>query len=681
MDKHENLNLNESLDKDDAQGNIEESKTEKSETQELQANKSDTSLVKNEELTKVEESENIKNEEEFVLLPDYDDSENIDSSEYDDEDDMGSSDEEEGALVDYSTQSKEELLNALKQLLREKPVNSIKRDVEEIKKQYYRLRNNEVESIKRKFIATGEDEINFEIPKDTDEAYLKELLEDYRKLKSDYLEALEQVKYDNLARKKEIIDKIGILANGEESLNNTFNEFKDLQRQWNEIGPVPHSESKDLWHSFNLQVERFYDYIKINNELRDLDFKKNLEFKVELCEKSESLLLEANIVEAYKKLQDFHNLWRETGPVTLKNREEIWERFQVITREINKRHQEHFIKIKEEREMNLKQKEVLCEHAEALAKQERRTIKDWNEQTRQILDFQKMWKTIGMVPSSVNTPVYNRFRAACNKFFEEKKDYFLKIREEQNNNLQLKTDLCIQAESMQDSTDWKKTTDTFLSLQKKWKTIGPVPQKQNEYIWKRFRKACNHFFEAKSEFFKNRQLELNDNLKAKEKLIAEIKAYEPSKDHSENVQKIKEFQNKWTEIGFVAFRDKENLQKDYREAIDFLYKKLNMSKDVVDLTKYRERMELFGEGRELEKLRKERSFILQKMKAIESDITLWENNLSFFSGSAGDLLKDVNKKLEKAREELENLAEKKKIIDLTERTIKNETKKENEKND
>lgn len=679
MDKHENLNLNENLDKDIAQGNIEESKAEKSETPELQTNESDDNIIDNEESTKVDEPKSKNNQEEFVLLPDYDDSENIDSSDDDNDDDIESSNDEDVLAVDYSNLSKEDLLNTLKQLLREKPVNRIKRDVEEIKKHYYRLRNNEVEAIKRKFIDTGEDEINFEIPKDTDEAYLKELLEDYRKLKTEYLEALEQVKLDNLARKKEIIEKIGILANGEESLNNTFNEFKDLQKQWNDIGPVPHSESKDLWHSFNLQVERFYDYIKINNELRDLDFRKNLEFKVELCEKAESLLLESSIVEAYKKLQDLHNLWRETGPVPLKDREEIWERFQVITREINKRHQEHFIKIKEEREMNLRQKEVLCEHAESLAKQERKSIKDWNEQTRQILDFQKMWKTIGMVPSSVNTPVYNRFRTACNKFFEEKKEYFLKIREEQNNNLQLKTDLCVQAESMQDSTDWKKTTDAFLSLQKKWKTIGPVPQKQNEIIWKRFRKACNHFFEAKSDFFKNRQLELNDNLEAKEKLIAEIKSYEPSKDHSENVQKIKEFQNKWTEIGFVAFREKEKLQKEYRDAIDFLYKKLNMSKDVVDLTKYRERMELFGEGRELEKLRKERSFILQKMKAIESDITLWENNLSFFSGSAGDLLKDVNKKLEKARLELENLAEKKKIIDLTERTIKNETKRENEK--
>ncbi|MDD4234922.1 MAG: DUF349 domain-containing protein [Bacteroidales bacterium] len=679
MDNHENLNLNEEIGNESSQGNVSGTSANKQEEHKT-AKDVTNNVVKKDKATSTNISKSERKSDEFVILPEEDDSENIETQEDEIDDDTDVQGDEQNN-IDYSSLSKEELLVVLNQLLREKPVSSIKRDVEEIKKHYYRLRNDEIESIKNKFIATGEDEINFEVPKDTDEAYFKELLEDYRKLRTDYAEALEKMKEDNLALKKEIIDKIGVLANGEESLNNTFNEFKELQQKWNEIGAVPHSESKDLWHSYNLQVERFYDYIKINKELRDLDFKKNLEYKIELCEKAESLMLEPNIVDAYKKLQEYHNKWREIGPVPLTNREEIWERFQVITREINKRHQEHFIKIKEEREMNLKQKEVLCQQAEAILKMERNSFKDWNEQTRQILDLQKMWKSIGMVPASLNTPIYTRFRESCNKFFEEKKEYFLKIREEQNNNLQLKLDLCVQAESMQNSTDWKKTTDAFLKLQKKWKTIGTVPQKQNDVIWKRFRAACNHFFEAKSEFFKNRQDELNENMIAKEKLISEIENYEPSDDHAKNVEKIKEFQNKWTEIGFVAFKVKEKLQKDYREAIDQLYKKLNMSKDVVDITKYRERMDIYAEGKELEKLRKERSYIIQKMKTIENDIALWENNLSFFSGSAGDLLKDVKKKLEKAHEELDNLAEKKKIIDLTERDVKKQIKEEKDDND
>jgi hypothetical protein len=608
-------------------------------------------------------------------LPEDDESEVLDESDDEDVSENGAD-----RVVDYSSFSKEQLLVALKDLIHEKPVNLIKRDVEEIKKNYYKLRKIEVDEIKKKFIADGEDAINFEVPKDVDEDYLKELFEDYRKRKAEFHEAEEQHRRDNLELKKEIIDKIGVLANGEESLDNTFSEFKELQRKWNEIGPVPHTESKDMWSSFNLQVERFYDYIKINNELRDLDFRKNLEFKIALCEKAESLLLESNVVNAYKTLQKYHEKWREYGPVPHKDREEIWERFQSITREINKKHQEHFLQIKEEREMNLRKKQVLCEQTEELLKAERKSINEWSESTQQIVDFQAMWKSIGMVPSHLNAPVYERFRSACNKFFEEKKEYFQKIREEQNNNLQLKIDLCVQAESMQNSTDWKKTTDAMLQLQKRWKTIGQVPRKQSDVVWKRFRSACNKFFEAKSAFFNDRDQSLKDNLEKKLKLVAEVKAYIPAADHSNNVAKIKEFQNRWTEIGFVPFREKDKLQKDYRNAIDSLYEKLNLSKDDVDMSKYRERMELYAGTSELDKLRKERSYIIQKMKTIESEITLWENNLSFFSGSAGDLLKDVNKKLDSARTELESLAEKKKIIDLTERALKkNEKDSTNEK--
>ena len=562
----------------------------------------------------------------------------------------------------------------LKKIIAEKPVNLIRGDVDEIKKNYFKLRKTEEDAIRQKFLDSGEDEVSFEMPKDTDEDYLKELLADFKKRKEAYNLEQEKLKLDNLNLKREIIKKISLLANSEESLNKTFSDFKELQRKWNQVGLVPHSESKILLSAFNIEIERFYDYIKINKELRDLDFKKNLVFKLNLCEKAESLLLESDIVGAYKTLQIYHETWRDAGPVSREKREDLWERFQLISRELNKKHQDHFLKIKDEREANLKKKEILCEQAEVIANQANKSFDDWNKNTKQILDFQKMWKTIGMVPRQVNSVIYERFRKACNKFFDEKKEFFLIEKEREQDNLQQKVDLCVQAESMVDSTDWKKTTETYLSLQKKWKTTGPVSRKYSNDVWKRFRLACDTFFNAKSDYFGNREKELKDNLDLKNSLIAEILSYEPAGDHAGNVSKIKELQTKWSGIGFVPFRDKEKLQKNYRAAVDALYQKLNMSKDDVDESRYRERIELYVATGEKEKISKERIYLSQKITTLKSDISLWENNLSFFSGKADGLLKDVNDKLDNAREEIESLTEKKKIINVIERSFNKEKK-------
>ncbi len=589
--------------------------------------------------------------------------------------DDDSVDEQETGEVDYSLLSKDEILSKLKVLIHEGDISESKKDIELLKGQYYKTQTSEYERLKEELINQTGDAANFEMPKDPTEDYLKELLADYKKKKAEYAGNLEQEKEKNLQLKLEIIEKIKVLANSEESLNKTFAEFKELQQDWLKIGHVPASEATGLWRNYQLQIERFYDFVKINKELRDLDFKKNLEQKIELCEKAEELLLETDALASYRNLQELHNLWKELGPVPADKREELWDRFSIISKKIRQAYQQHFEKLKEERDVNYEQKLILCEKAETIANAENPTTsKGWGEQTEKVMELQRIWKTIGMVPKEVNTEVYERFRSACNRFFNLKKEFYDVVNEELSINYQKKLEICVSAESLQASTDWRKSTSAFLDLQKQWKTIGPVPRKHSDQIWKRFRAACNNFFDAKSDFYSNIEKEHKDNLQKKEVLIKEILEFKPLEDQTDNISKIKGFQAAWTEIGYVSNSQKDRLYNEYRSAINSIYEKLNLSKNTIEVSNFNSKVEVLKETGELSGLQNERTKILRRIQDINQEINQYENNMGFFSSGSDSILKDFEKKINKAKDEIKALKEKKKAIDLAEREITNKDK-------
>lgn len=589
-----------------------------------------------------------------------------------DEDDEDVDNDNVPAENDFSNLNNEEIIEKLKQLIYESNIEETRKDIDLLKRLFYRNLRRQQDALRQEIIEATGNELEVSLPKDPNEDYLKELWAEYGKKRAELAKQQEAERLENLKKKEEIIEKIKVLANGEESMNKTFNEFKELQQEWLKIGPVPAEVSNELWNNYQLQIERFYDLVKLNKEARDFDFKRNLEQKIELCEKAEELLLSTDVVASYRKLQDYHELWKELGPVPSDKRVELWDRFSDISKKIRKNYQDHFKKLKEEREANYKQKLILCEKVESILVENTATNgKEWAELSDKVLELQKIWKTIGMVPTAVNNEVFERFRAGCNKFFEAKNEFFSEINAELKDNLQKKTDICLSAESLQDSTDWKKTTRMFLDLQKQWKEIGPVPRKNSEQIWKRFRAACDHFFNAKSEFFKNIETEHKENLAKKEALIEEIKNYKPLDDQSENVNKIKEFQNTWTEIGFVEISQRDRLYDEYRGAINELYKKLKLNKSALEISNFINKVESIKGSGALNELAREKNRILQKIKELNAEILQIENNMGFFASGTESLVKDFNKKIEKAQEEIKTLKEKKKAIDLAERELKN----------
>jgi hypothetical protein len=554
----------------------------------------------------------------------------------------------------------------LKIYLSEYRIEKIKRQVDIIKSNFYKLHNAELEDKKKHFIEEGGLEQDFKVEESPVEITMKELLNEYRDKRQTYTKNLESEKETNLNTKYEIIDSIKDLINSQESLNKTFHDFRNLQERWREVGPVPQGKVKDLWEKYHYYVEAFYDYIKINKELRDLDFKKNLEAKLKLCERAEELLLEPSVVEAFRKLQVLHDQWREIGPVPADKRSDLWERFKEATSKINHKHQEYFVKLKEEQKKNLQEKSVLCEKAEELAAAEPETAKDWEEKSKELIELQKIWKTIGFAPKKHNTKIYERFRAACDIFFNKKREFFAHNREEQENNLQLKTELCIQAEAIAESTDWKKTTDELIKLQKRWKTIGPVPIKQSDKIWKRFRAACDNFFNNKSEFYSNIDSTYKDNLKLKEQLLEEIEAFKEGSDVAENLKQLKDFQRRWAEIGFVPIKQKDTIQEKYRELLNTKFDQLKLNEDDKALLKFRSKIEnIASKPNANRRLSMERDKCFNKLKQLENDITLWENNIGFFSNSknAESMITDVERKIKDAQNKIEILNEKLNILD------------------
>ena len=569
--------------------------------------------------------------------------------------------------VDYSKHSQVELVNALRDLLEGDNDINIKEEIDTIKAVFYKNLNENIEATKKKFIADGGAEEDFKPEDDPYEKDIKDLLKKYRHIRIEHNKQLESEKEENLQKKYDVIEKIKGLINNEESINKTFNDFRDLQREWREIGLVPQSKMKDLWDTYHFHVENFYDYIKINRELRDLDLKKNLEAKIKLCERAEELLVEEpSILKAFNTLQKYHEQWREIGPVPREQKDDIWERFKAATNKINKKHQEFFENRKVEQKKNLEAKTALCEKAEDIIKEEITNHKDWDEKSRELVELQKVWRTIGFAPRKDNNKIYERFRTACDAFFNAKRAFYAKNKEEQQNNLQLKTDLCVQAESLKDSEDWKKTTQDFINIQKKWKEIGAVPRKHSDVLWKRFRAACDFFFDKKSEHFSDVDTEQDDNLKLKEDLIKEAENFKPVDNVDENLESLKTFQRRWTEIGHVPFKKKDEIKVQFRDAINKLFDDLNLDNEKRNLLKFRNKMSSFSESsRGQNKMRMERDKYMNKMKQLENDLVLLDNNVGFFAKSknAESLIEDVKKKIEVTRQKIELLKDKIRVID------------------
>lgn len=568
--------------------------------------------------------------------------------------------------VDYSGYSKHELIETLELIVENRPPAEIRDDVERIKALFYKRLKLESDERRSKYLSEGGKLEDYKPVSDPDEPRVRHLLEKYREKKTDYIKVQEAEKFENLRKKYELIDRIKDLVNREESINRTFQEFRSLQNEWHSMGVVPQSSLKDLWENYHHAIEIFYDYIKINKELRDLDLRKNLEAKVVLCEKAEELLLEPNPVNAFRTLQDYHNRWREIGPVPQESKNEIWERFKEATAQINKRHHEFFEKQKEDQKKNLEAKLALCEEVEAINAHEINNFREYDEKAAKVVELQKIWRTIGFAPKKQNNKVYQRFRTACDAFFEKKRSFYADNKEIQLTNLQKKTDLCVQAETLQESTEWKSTSDALIRLQKEWKEIGPVPRKQSEKLWKRFRRACDHFFNKKAEFFAQLDTSYEDNLKAKLNIIKELEEFEPGRDVQAAFERLKDIQRKWTDIGFVPFNMKEEITNKYRNALNKEFDKLKIGDDDKSILKYRNKLDnLKSNPKASRKVRNEREKFFTKIKQLESDIVLWENNIGFFAKSrnADTMIREVEEKIENAKKLIKTLEEKVRMID------------------
>ena len=569
-------------------------------------------------------------------------------------------------VINYSLLSKSDLLLVLEEIISNRSVIDIRNDVENIKTVYYKKHRIEFEEKRKKFINEGGRPEDFKPAEDPEELQLRELLKKYRDLRIENSRYIEEEKQENLKKKYQVIEEIKELIDSQESINKTFQDFRELQSRWREIGVIPQASLNDLWKTYHHYVEKFYDYININKELRDLDLRKNLDEKIDLCEKAEALILEPNIISAFNALQILHEQWRETGPVPVDKRTEIWERFKEATSKINKKHQQYYQDIKEQQRKNLEQKTILSEKVESLLEKDYDSHKAWVKVTNEVLEIQKIWKTIGFAPKKENNKIYSRFRSACDRFFERKRDFYAQNMEEQNINLQKKLELCIQAEALCDSTDWKSTTDEMIRLQKKWKEIGPIPGKQSDAIWKRFRKACDKFFTNKSEYYKRVDDSYISNLEEKEKLIKEITDFVHTDDMKKNLLALQEFQRRWTEIGFVPLNKKNEIQQRYRDALNKHFDSLQVDELQKDVLKFESRIDgIMQKPHSNQKLRSEREKHMNKPLQLTSDISVWENNIGFFANNKNseDMKRDFQKKIESAHQKIKLLEEKINLLD------------------
>ena len=576
---------------------------------------------------------------------------------------IGEETEEEAAATSHNDSlanlSKAELVALLAEKLESEPVQTLRPVVEAIKIAFYKQHRAKVEAERKAFVEQGGNDEEFIPAVDNDEVRFKELFAVYRNERDRHIAELEASKEENLKLKLQIIEELKELINSDENTGSTFARFRELQSKWKEIGLVPQQSVKDLWETYNLHVENFYNYIKINRELRDLDLKKNYEAKLSLCEQAEELTLESQVVEAFRKLQKLHDEWRETGPVAMEFKEALWERFKEASSRINKRHQEHFESLKSEQTKNLALKTELCEKTEALVTRAMLSRKDWNKASEELLEIQKVWKTIGYAPKKENNRIYERFRAACDSFFEHKREFYAGVKSEMEHNLAVKLELCAEAEALSTSEDWKHATDELIALQTRWKQAGPVSRRHSDAIWKRFRAACDKFFERKAEHFSSVDSVHEENLKLKLALIEEMKGANIKEG---GFEAIKEYQRRWSQIGFVPIKHKDAVQKEYKAIIDAMFATLRSSERDRSMNRFKERVQNMKGGNQL---RSEREKLYNKLRQMEQDIALLENNIGFFSKSknAESLIADVREKIERAKIDMAGIIEKIRVID------------------
>lgn len=583
-------------------------------------------------------------------------------------------DSQEKALLQQSTledpakkayATKQEVLERVKEIAHssEKPN---KEELDLLKTTFYKIHLAERDAQMKEYLAKGGDpEKYILLPDDTEEAFKAEMQLIKEKRAKIFL-AQEEEKQDNLRKKEEIIEKIKAMTTSPEEANKSYQDFKALQQEWKEIKNIPADKANEVWKNYQLYVEQFYDMLKLNSEAREYDFKKNLEAKTQLCEAAEKLNEEEDVISAFHQLQDLHQQYREIGPVAKELREQIWERFKAASTVINKKHQQHFEDLRAKEEENLAKKTSLCEKVEAANQGEYKTAKDWEKVTQEIIEIQKEWRTIGFAPQKMNVKIFERFRIANDKFFNKKAEFFKGLKDTYSANLEKKQQLVNKAKELADSTDWKKTGDKFIALQKEWKKVGTVPHKQGELLWKEFLDTCNKFFEARNKQNAGSRSEEHANLDKKRNIIAQLKELVIAEISDNDFQKkLKNLAKQYSAIGHVPFKEKDKVYKEYHEAIDAAYKKLHATNAKRHFDNFKNNLKnVAKEGGNA--LGNERGKLLRRYDQLRIEITTYENNLGFFntaSKKGNSLVEEMNRKIEKLKADLEMVKQKIKAID------------------
>lgn len=543
--------------------------------------------------------------------------------------------------------------------------NVPKTEIDSLKQTFYKLHNAEQEAARKKFVDDGGAPEDYVPTPDPQEEEMKNIMSVIRSKRSELAAEVEKQKEMNLQVKLSIIEELKDLLESPEDANKNYTEFKRLQQQWNEVKLVPQASVNELWKNYQLYVEKFYDLLKLNNEFREYDFKKNLEIKTHLCEAAEKLAEDPDVVSAFHQLQKLHQEYRETGPVAKELREEIWARFKAASTAVNRRHKQHFDALKEAEQQNLDQKTVICEIIEGIDYNELTNFAAWDNKTQEIIALQNKWKTIGYAPQKMNVKIFERFRAACDTFFNKKAEFFKAVKESMSENLEKKRALCEKAEALKDSTDWKATADVLVKLQKEWKTIGPVAKKHSDAIWKRFIAACDYFFEQKNKAGASQRTEEQANLEKKRDIIARLEAIGEDTDADTAIDQVRNLMKEWNAVGFVPFKEKDKVYKQYHALVDKLFERYNLSQSSKKLSNFKSTLSNIQEGG-AQTLYREREKLARAYENMKSELQTYENNLGFLNASSkkgNSLLTELNRKVEKLKADIDLVKEKIKAVD------------------
>ena len=559
--------------------------------------------------------------------------------------------------------NKKEIIERLKEIT-QSGEDPQKDEVEYLKTTFYKLHFAEREAAMKAYLESGGDPDNYKVTPDEDENEFKAEMSVIKEKRAKIFLEQEKEKQENLKKKLDIIEKIKAMVTSPEEANKSYQEFKKLQLEWREIKLVPAEKANELWRNYQLYVEQYYDLLKLNNEAREYDFKKNLEIKTHLCEAAEKLADESDVISAFHQLQKLHQEYRETGPVAKELREEIWARFKAASTVINKRHQQHFEELRSKEEENLAKKTALCEKVEEIAKEEIKNAGEWDKKTKEIIAIQAEWKTIGFAPQKMNVKIFERFRAACDDFFGHKAEFFKDLKQRFAENAEKKKALVEQAQALQDSTDWKATSDKLVALQKEWKTIGMVPKKLGDKLWSDFLTACNHFFDARNNANAGTRTEERANLEKKREIIGQLKALADNAE--ENIQeKVRELVDQYNAVGHVPFKEKDNVYKEYHDILDRLYKKLNITTARRRLDKFRSNLKSVAE-KGTDALDNERARLMRRYESLKQEVQTYENNIGFLNASSkkgNSLIDEMNRKVQKLKDDMNLVREKIKAID------------------